>query len=66
MSAMDIPDSWVAANEAIGDLHDAPARLRTLAEWFDMRDRNQADGPLDDQVQQDLRRWANAIETLLT
>lgn len=50
---------------ALNQLTDAPNQLRLLADWFDLRDRNQADGPQRDEVQADLRRWANAIEALL-
>lgn len=47
---------------AIGDLEDAPEHLRLLADREDVRDR--AAGNTDNEVQRDLRRWADAIEVL--
>ena len=44
----------------VSALRDAPEKLRLLAEWFDHQDARE--GKTDADVQDDLRRWADAIE----
>lgn len=64
-----------AEQQALETLGNAPGKLRLLADWFDWYDKcqessviNPSADPEDaelNQVQLDLRRWADAIAALL-
>lgn len=51
------------AQEALEALEDAPPLLRMLATYEDVQDAKRGRSQ-EDEVQQDLRRWADAIEVL--
>lgn len=57
----------VRAGRKARQLQGAARRLRLLARWFDAEQRKPGDGKrcwLGDEVQRDLRRWAEVIEEL--
>lgn len=53
--------SEASKDAEIARLREAPAKLRDLAEWFAQC---KTPGTANDQVEQDLRRWADCIEGL--
>lgn len=49
-------------SECLNELKDAPSKLHILADWFDAQ---YCDHGINDQVQKDLRKWADVLEKLL-
>ena len=53
----------------LAELHDAPEKLRLLARWHDLYDSSfevgDAGPERGNEVQRDLRRWADVIDSLL-
>jgi len=66
MHAMHVLSEPDAATARVKELEEAlpdPVKLRILAEWLDLKDRQ--DGRMGQEVQNDLREWANRAEALL-
>ena len=54
-------------HDTLADLRDAPNQLRLLADWHDARDDLKSPdlSEIHHEVQDDLRRWADAIQEFL-